>query len=312
MDIRELESFCRAADFRSFSRAAKSLHVGQSTVTKHIQKLETELGQELFNRNERPMQLTPAGIALMRIAAPLVDGLRRFAEAGKTEVPTQPIKVGCAHGFMNEMLLKVVRAFRDRAPHCPIRIKVGTKPEVIDMVLNGVVDFGMLPNPDHMPSLTFQPLAASERVAITALDHPLPTRPLRALSDIAVYPLVLLGYQTQTRTLLEQALKKDGVVPEIAVEVDSVDMVKRYVELGLGVAIVHKASLNPEDYQSLSVVSLSAFLPSELVGIVTRKDAQLPAASIEFVNILASALKASGAMRQRRMTGQKHSANQDN
>ncbi len=301
MDIRELESFCTAAHLRSFSRAAKALKVGQSTVTKHIQKLETELGKELFHREERPVQLTAAGISLMRIAAPLIDGLRRFAEAGTGQAPARPITVGCAHGFMNDMLLKTVRAFRDRVPHCPIHIRVGTKPEVLDMVLNGTVDMGITPNPDRLSGLAFQPIAASERVVITPLDHPLLTRPLHSIAELAVYPLVMLGYQTQTRTLLERAFHQHGVAHEVAVEVDSMEMVKRYVELGLGIAIGHRAALDPEDIKHMGIVPLSPFLPSELVGIVTKKEVQLTGNAGEFVSILAATLKRSEAIKPSRL-----------
>jgi DNA-binding transcriptional LysR family regulator len=308
MDIRELESFCSAAHLRSFSRAARALKVGQSTVTKHIQKLEAELGKELFHRGERPVQLTAAGISLMRIAAPLIDGLRRFAEAGTGSAPTRPISVGCAHGFMNDVLLKTVRAFRDLVPHCPIHVRVGTKPEVLDMVLNGTVDLGITPNPDRLSGLAFQPIAASERVAITPLDHPLLSRPLHSMAELAVYPLVMLGYQTLTRTLAEQAFHQLGVVHEVAVEVDSMEMVKRYVELGLGIAIGHRAALDPEDMKHLGVVSLSPFLPSELVGIVTKKEVQLTGNAGEFVRILAATLKRSEAMKSPRLWKQRQMA----
>jgi DNA-binding transcriptional LysR family regulator len=267
------------------------LKVGQSTVTKHIQKLESELGRELFHRSERPVQLTAAGISLMRIAAPLIDGLKRFAGEGKAEMPARPIRVGCAHGFMNELLLKTVRAFRDRVPHCPIHIRVGTKPEVLDMVLNDMVDLGVTPNPDQLSGLAFQPIAASERVVITPPDHPLLTRPLHSIAELAIYPLVLLGYQTLTRSLLEEAFAEHGVEYEVAVEVDSMEMVKRYVELGLGIAIGHKAALDHEDFKHLGIVPLSPFMPSELVGIVTRKEAQFNEIGGAFVSILASTLK---------------------
>jgi len=308
MDIRELESFCTAAHLRSFSRAAKALKVGQSTVTKHIQKLESELGKELFHREKRPAQLTAAGVSLMRIAVPLIDGLRRFAQAGTGQAETRPIAVGCAHGFMNEMLLKTVRTFRDRVPHCPIHIRVGTKPEVLDMVLNGVVDLGVTPNPDRLSGLAFQPIAASERVVLTPLDHPLLTRPLHSIADLAVYPLVMLGYQTQTRVLLEQAFHQHGVVHEVAVEVDSMEMVKRYVELGLGIAIGHRAALDPEDTKHLGIVPLSPFLPSELVGIVTKKEVELGVNAGEFVSILAVTLKRSEANKPNKLVGKRQLA----
>jgi DNA-binding transcriptional LysR family regulator len=75
------------------------------------------------------------------------------------------------------------------------------------------------------------------------------------------------------------------------VEIDSIDMVKRYVELGLGVAIGHSIALDPGDARHLGIVKLSGFLPSELVGIVTSKRRRLPDAAQEFIGVLRTAVR---------------------
>ena len=172
MNIKELESFCSAAQLLSFSQAAKSLNIGQPTVTKQIRKLEAELGRELFNRNARPVQLTEAGETLRQIALPLIEGLRNFQERG-AKIQSSPVSVACPHGFTNELLLRAVQSFRERFPQCQLRIRVGTKAEVLRMVSDGEVDLAVVPNPDDLKNLVFQPLTASERVLITPLDHPL-------------------------------------------------------------------------------------------------------------------------------------------
>ena len=77
MELRQLRSFCMAAKLRSISKAAEQLGSGQPTVTTHVKKLEEELGTVLFDRVRRPIQLTPAGAALAKLAAPLVEGIGR-------------------------------------------------------------------------------------------------------------------------------------------------------------------------------------------------------------------------------------------
>lgn len=291
MDLKELESFCEAAKLRSFSRAAKVLRQRQPTVTKHIQKLEAELHLELFRREERPVQLTSAGANLLRVAAPLVEGIKSFIDGGKESPPSPPVVVACAHGFMNEVLLKSVRGFREQMPHSLIRIRIGVKPEIMKMVQTGEVELAITLNPGEQKGIAFQPMAASERVLITPRDHPLLTKPLKSLGEIAGYPLILMGFQTPTRKLLEDEFKRLSLGYEVAVELDSMDMVKRYVELGLGVGIGHRAALDPEDYRHLGIVSLSAFMPSELVGVVTRKDHRLSGPASDFVATFSATLR---------------------
>lgn len=284
MDLKELQSFCMVARLRSFSKASQSLGIGQPAVTKHIHRLEAELGKSLIERGTRPTQLTPAGLELFRLATPLVEGLLRFARNERQQATLAPVVVACTHGFMNELLLRSVQSFRVVEPHQPVRIKLGTKQDVVSMVTSGAADFGIAPSPDRLKALNFAPLAASERVLITPRDHELLNRPLTSLAEIARYPLILLGYMTQTRVLIEDAFKEHGVAYEVAVELDSMDMVKRYVELGLGIGIGHKIALDAEDSVNLGIVPLSKFLPSELVGVTTSRSRPLPEAAAKLID----------------------------
>jgi len=291
MDLKELESFCMVARLRSFSQASQALKIGQPAVTKHVRRLEDQLGKALFQREARPVQLTAAGAHLLRLAQPLVEGIRDFSEPPAARAARTPVVLACTHGFMAEQLLDAVKRFRDRHPHTPLRIRLGTKPEVTAMVMAGKVDFGIAPSPDRLKSLSFLPLAASERVVMTPRDHALLARPLRSLDEIAGYPLILLGYRTQTRVLLEDAFREQGLAYEVAIELDSMDMVKRYVELGLGIGIAHRIALDHADADALGILSLSAFLPSELVGIVMRRDRRLAAEAEEFVEEIRAGLR---------------------
>jgi DNA-binding transcriptional LysR family regulator len=292
MDIKELESFFMVAKLRSFSKASQALQIGQPAATKHIRKLESELGRTLFQRDERPIQLTAAGAHLFRIAAPLVEGIRTFAQQTSDQQQSRVIRVACTHGFMSDLLLSAVKSFRERHPHQRLRIRLGTKPEVLDMVLAGNADFGIAPSPDRLKTLSFIPLTASERVVIAPPKHPLLSHPLESLDQIAGYPLILLGYRTQTRILLEAAFSELGVAYEVALELDSMEMVKRYIELGLGIGIGHRIALDAEDYRTLRIIPLGKFLPSELVGIASRRGRELPEPASEFISVIREKVKA--------------------
>jgi DNA-binding transcriptional LysR family regulator len=291
VDIKELQSFCMVGRLRSFSKASQALGIGQPAVTKHIHRIEAEVGKTLIERGTRPTQLTPAGLELFRLSTPLIEGLIRFTQTERQQAAIPPVVIACTHGFMNELLLRSVQSFRIVEPHQPVRIKLGTKQDVVSMVASGVADFGIAPSPDRLKALNFSPLVASERVLITPRDHELLRQPLTSLAEIARYPLILLGYMTQTRLLIEEAFKEHGASYEVAVELDSMDMVKRYVELGLGIGIGHKIALDAEDSVNLGIISLSGFLPSELVGVTTSRSRPVPEAAAKLIEHMKLKLK---------------------
>ena len=98
-------------------RRLTALKIGQPAVTKHVRRLEDQLGKALFQREARPVQLTAAGAHLLRLAQPLVEGIRDFSEPPAARAARTPVVLACTHGFMAEQLLDAVKRFRDRHPH---------------------------------------------------------------------------------------------------------------------------------------------------------------------------------------------------
>ncbi|MBM3933569.1 MAG: LysR family transcriptional regulator, partial [SAR202 cluster bacterium] len=134
MEIKELRSFCAAARLHSISRAAEKLDLGQPTVTMHIKRLEDEMGGPLFDRVRRPIQLTPAGTALLELATPLVEGIDALMVKAHVKEEEYPVRVASTHVMIGHALLRAVRVFLKRYPHAHLRIRSGTMHEVLNMV----------------------------------------------------------------------------------------------------------------------------------------------------------------------------------
>ena len=189
MDVKELRSFSIAARLRSISRAAELLDVGQPTVSTHIKKLEQELGTPLFDRIRRPIRLTLAGEKLLELAGPLVEGIESLATDTQQAQSEGPVTVGATANLMSHFLLRAVEAFRDENPRVHLRLRSRLRSEMIDMVSQGDVDFGIVPGMDPNPDLEFQALFPYERLLITPLDHPvLRELPLTSFDQISPYP----------------------------------------------------------------------------------------------------------------------------
>lgn len=279
-----------AARLRSISRAAERLGVGQPTVTTHIKKLEGELSTVLFDRVKRPIQLTLAGRRLAELATPLVEGIDGLAETTAEAEERGPVILAATPDIIPHTLLRVVRVFLARHPHVHLTIKSATRMQVSQMVAEGEADIGIIQHHDRDESFIFDGLFVYERVLITPLDHPLTRQPVESLEQIAQYPLIMMSEGTHTRDLLESELKRRGVGYEIVVDLDSMDMIKRYVALGMGVSVGPRLAIDPEDSETLGVVSLAHILPVEQGGVITLKGKRLSTPTRHFISVMRDVL----------------------
>ncbi len=290
MELRELRTFCVAAQLRSISKAADQLGIGQPTVTQRVKKLEKELNMVLFDRIKRPIQLTLAGAALAELALPLLEGIDNLLARTSKAEEEGPVKVASTHDIIPHTLLRVVKAFLSVYPHAHLRIRSGSRREVLKMVSEGEVDIGIVPGPERGVDIEFQGLFGYERVLITSLGHPLLESSVISLEQIAQWPLILMGRGTTTRTMLEEELQRRGLSYEIVVELDSMDMIKRYVALGMGISVGPRLAIDPEDASELGIISLATLLPVEQAGIVTLRRKILSAPVQNFISVMRDTL----------------------
>ena len=297
MELRELRSFVTAAKLNSVSKAADQLEIGQPTASTHIKKLEEEMGTVLFDRIRRPIQLTPRGVALAELATPLIEGIEALATNTSATEEEAPVVIASTHDIVSHALLSVVGIFLRRHPHAQLRIRSGLISEVLAMVAEGAVDLGLTPAPERSADFDFVPMFASERVLITPLDHPLLDEPLTSLDQIAEWPLVLRRRETYTSKMLESEFQRRGLRYEVIVELDSMDMVKRYVALGMGVSVGPRLAIEPEDRNRLGIVSLANLLPVESVGMVSLRGKTLSTPIQSFISVMKDSFSILGSRR---------------
>lgn len=254
----------------SFSKASKALGMGQPAVSKHIQRLEAELGRPLLERDARPLRLTAAGSNLYRMAEPFIEGLTLLDQHSAAGMST-PVTVAVPHGFIGHVLPEAAKDLRNVIPNVRIRVISGTKEEVFEQVQTGGADFAIAPDPGASRRFDFTPLYPSERILITPLDHPLLKRKPSSLAEVAKFPLILPRFQTETRALLESEFRRLQIPYDIAVELDSTELLERYVELGLGLGVGLRGKAAAASRFRLGIVSLAKFLPSQSIGVVRSR-----------------------------------------
>ena len=293
MELRELKSFVTAAKFRSISRAATDLGLGQPTVTTHIKKLEKELNMVLFDRVTRPIRLTLSGQTIFDLSQPLLDGLDSLAVRTSVAEERGPVTVASTPDIIPHTLLRVVKVFNSLYPNVYLRIRSATRSEVIGMVKTGEVDAGVIQHPDRGDDLHFEPLFLYERVLIAPKGHELLSTPMTSLDSIAKYPLLLMARGTYTRHILEQQLQKRGLQYEVIMELDSMDMIKKFVTIGMGVSVGPRLAIEEEDLDHLGMVSLANFLPVDQAGLITLPGKTLSTPAGQFISVLRDTFAAS-------------------
>ena len=278
MEIRELKSFAAAARASSISKAAEELNIGQPTVTTHIKKLELELSMQLFDRVTRPIKLTLSGQKVFELVEPLLQGLETLSIQSMEEEEKGPVVVASTPDMIQHTLFPVVERFRRDYPNVHLKMLSTRRKEVIDFVRSAEVDIGVIQRVEVDENLHFEALFPYERVLITPKSHPLLNVPLTSLAQIAEYPLILMRKGTHTRGILEEQIKRKGLRTEVVMELDSMDMIKKYVKLGLGISVGPRLALEESDFDQMNVVSLSNLLPTDQAGIVSlpRKSASNP------------------------------------
>ena len=292
MELRELISFYHVARLRSVSKAARVLELGQPTVTTHLRKLEDEFAITLFDRIKRPIQLTSEGVILLELVTPVVEAVDTLKTQMNYAERRGAFTLGAYPDLVMHHLPKAIQSFRSDFPDVRIRLMARPYATLIQLIKSGEIDLGLCsPPPADDPSLQYQGVFDFNVVLMTPPGHPLLERHPIRLEDIAEWPLILSGPESQTRRRVEQELKGRGIGYEIVLAMDETEAIKRYVETGMGVAIGADFTLHPEDHNLLGVVRLDHIFAGSTIGVCTLKGKFLGHAVRSFIDTMIGQLR---------------------
>jgi DNA-binding transcriptional LysR family regulator len=321
LDSARLQAFIAVARQLGFSRAARALGKTQSSVSQAIAQLERDVGEKLFDRIGRGVSLTEAGRLLVGHAEEIFEQMRRaraHLEAARA-LETGELVIGTSDTLACYLLPPVLAAFRARFPRVDLRLDNRPSPATAAAVAERRVHVGVislpLPTteadagaPDRLGRLgriRFEPLVPQLDVLICPPDHPLARKRTVVLADLVAHPLLLLDRTTASRAYLSAAFGRAGLRPRIAMEMSSVEVLKRLVELGFGISLVPSWSAAREAGAGSLVCRKVSDLPGPVpavgsplrlqagtrsVGLVTPDMAPLPRATTAFVDIARAVL----------------------
>lgn len=285
--VQQLRGFCYTASLGSVSKAAKRMFLSQPAVTQQIQSLESELDVTLFARHGAKTHLTPDGQLLFQMAHPLIEELERIDEEfrqRRAEVDAGRIEVAAGQSTILYFLPGYVESFHRLHPKIELHLQNVTGPEGLERLRAGLVDFAVGPMMDIPADIEFHPIVSYDPVVITKLGHPLLSHQPLTLEAISRYPLILPPRNLSTWAMVDSTFKKHNLPYSVAMEVGGWEVIKKYVELGLGISIIIRIGLTGRE--KLEVLPAAQFFPGRTYGVVLRKGQLLLPQAKRFVDLL--------------------------
>jgi DNA-binding transcriptional LysR family regulator len=282
--LQQLRGFCAVVELNSVSKAAARLNLTQPTVSLQVQALERELRATLFERRGPKLELTPEGELLFELARPLVEGLSgldRDFEARRNKVERGHLSIAAGESTIQYVLPSTVQKFAAKHPGISLALNNVTGMDGLQQLRERRVDFCVGPLLDTPPDLEFEPIVSFDPVLITALRHPLSKHRHVTLKQISQYPLILPPRHLSTWRQVELVFLQQHLPYEVRLEMGGWEVIKRYVELGLGISIVMSVCLAGND--RLRVLPVKKYFPNRVYGIVRLKGRPLSPQARHFI-----------------------------
>ena len=241
MDLHQLFVFTKVVEHNSFSKAAEEIFLSQSTVSSHVQALERTFNTRLFDRVGREIILTPFGSRLYQWALKLLllkDEALLDLKEGMTELRGM-IRIAASSVPGQFMLPKMIKHFRNQYPNAVFQIEQTSSKVVLDKVLNGTVDVGLLGGEFENDKLCYIPLLKEKLVLITSNKAEI-KGPVN-IQDLLKYPFIMRNSGSGTNAAIEQFLKKNKISKEqmnIIAYTESGQTLIQFVMEDIGIAII--------------------------------------------------------------------------
>ncbi|TAK91192.1 MAG: CysB family HTH-type transcriptional regulator [Burkholderiaceae bacterium] len=294
MNLHQLR-FLREAVRQNFSltEAARALHTSQPGVSKAIIELEEELGIEIFIRHgKRIKNLTEPGRAVFKAAERIMQEIENLKRVGQ-EFATRDsgtLIIAATHTQARYALPPAVAAFKQKYPGVRLSLLQGTPSQIADLVLKDQADIAIATEAiAQYKELVALPCYQWQHVAIVPEGHVLTQKPL-TLEALAKYPLITYHSEFAGRSKINQSFEKRGLTPDIVLEAIDADVIKTYVNLGLGVGIIADVAYDAERDRGLTAIPAGDLFGINITKLALKQGAFMRAYAYTFIELFAPML----------------------
>lgn len=288
MDLDQLHTFLEIVRLKSFSKAAQTCYRTQPAISAQIRQLEQELSTSLFERLGTRIQLTQAGKIFCEYAEQILD-LRRRAQDSINElerVPRGEIVIAANEATCVYVLPTVFPEYKKLYPNVQLLVDRSYGGHVVDAVMDSLADFGFTQLPVQEKKLQVLHVYTDEIKLLVPAEHPLAAEEAVTCQELVGYPLLLPKGGT-TRSKLNLWLEPVEDEIQISMELDSTEMIKRFVLAGLGISFM--AASHCQEGVAAGTLATVSLAPEPLVrrlGLVYRKDKAFSKAGLGFIQVV--------------------------
>jgi LysR family cys regulon transcriptional activator len=278
----------------NISSAAEALYTSQPGVSQQIRQLEDELGIEIFVRNgKRIAGLTEPGRQVLEIAKRMMQDANNLRQVGK-EYRAQDrgsLSIATTHTQARYALPPIIKQFMARYPNVKLNLHQGSPSQIAKLVEDGEADLAIATESllQHEDLVTM-PCYQWNHCVITPAGHPLLEEETLSLEAVARYPIITYDFAFTGRSKINAAFEQRKLMPNIVLTAIDADVIKTYVELGLGVGIVARMAFIPERDTQLRMLDASHLFQSSTTRIALRKNEFLRGYTYHFIELFAPRL----------------------
>ncbi|HEY1756564.1 MAG TPA: LysR family transcriptional regulator [Bryobacteraceae bacterium] len=288
MDLDQLHTFLEIVRLKSFSKAAQSCFRTQPAVSAQVRQLEQDLSAPLFERLGTKIALTPAGRIFADYAEQILE-LRRRAQNAISELERTPrgeLVIAANEATCIYVLPRVFLAYKKQFPNVEILVDRSYGARVVEAVVDNQADFGITQLPVKEKRLEVAKIHSDEIKLIVPPGHPLAAKKEILIEDLVGEPLLLPKAGT-TRSRLTAWLEPVADELHVSMELDSTEMIKRFVMTGLGASFLAATHCREEVATGrLAAISLGPEPMVRQVALIYRRDKALSKAALGFINIV--------------------------
>ena len=273
------------------SDAAAALFTSQPGISKQIRMLEAELGVTVFERSgKRLTGITAAGRVVLDLAARILSETANLTRAGAdfaAEAKGQ-LTLATTHTQARYTLPPVIRNFVERHPGVRLRVHQGSPAQVAHWLDDGTADLGIATEAlDRHSQLVTLPCYQWSHKVVVPKGHPLLKMEALTLAALAQYPLVTYDVTFTGRSHIDRAFERQGLIANVVLTAIDADVIKTYVELGLGVGIVAEMAFDPQRDSALAALAANHLFDTNTTRLAFRRDLWLRGYDYEFIQLLA-------------------------
>ena len=295
MNLQQLRYLCAIVDHGlNVSDAAAALHTSQPGISKQIRQFEDEIGVRVFLRQgKRLASLTPAGeavVAVARRALRELGNLKRVGAEYKNEAEGT-LAIATTHTQARYVLPPVLRRFADRFPKVKLELHQGNPVQVAEQTARGDADVGIATEAlASFPDLVTLPCYQWNRCVLVPRGHPLAAVVPLSLKALARYPIVTYDYTFTGRSQINAAFDAEGLAPNVVLSALDSDVIKTYVELGMGVGIIAQMAYDPIRDAAFEKLDAAHLFAPSTTRLALRRGVFLRGYIYEFIALFAPAL----------------------